>query len=63
MTKKCIICENPAELCIKDSSECYCIECAKDQFEDTSYLVKVEEETKKTKDAADEKPDAEQINL
>lgn len=59
MAKKCIICNNAAELCIKDSSECYCVECAKEQFEDTSYLVSVEDEAKKFKEAIDETLDGE----
>ncbi|MFA5142366.1 MAG: hypothetical protein WC471_05340 [Candidatus Woesearchaeota archaeon] len=59
MVKKCIICDKEAELCIKDSSECYCTECAKEQFEDTSYLVNVEDETKKLKEAVDDNLDGE----
>jgi hypothetical protein len=59
MSKKCIICDAPAEFCIKDSSECYCSACAKDQFDDISYLVKVEEEAQKLKEAVIEKLDEE----
>lgn len=55
MTKKCIICNGPAEFCIKDSSECYCSDCAKEQFSDLSFLIKVEEAAKRIKNLVDEK--------
>jgi len=43
MAKKCIICSKEATLCIKDTSDYYCQECAEDNFEDLSYLAKIEE--------------------
>ncbi len=55
MSKKCIICQESAKFCIKDSSECYCSECAKEHFSDLSYLVEVEEEAKKIKKILSEK--------
>ena len=57
MGKKCIICYEPALFCIKDSSECYCNECAEEHFSDISLLVKVEEETKKIKEIVDKNRD------
>jgi len=47
--KKCIICGKKAEYCIKDSSECYCLECGQEHFSDLSYLQKIEEEAIKLK--------------
>ena len=41
MPKKCIICGEEALFCIKDSSEFYCEECAKEQFADISYLHEI----------------------
>ena len=55
MTKKCIICGKEAVFCVKESSEYYCDECAKEQFADISYLQKIEEEAKKLKKIVDEK--------
>ncbi|MFH1641993.1 MAG: hypothetical protein ABIC04_03770 [Nanoarchaeota archaeon] len=49
MPKKCIICDKEATLCIKDTSDYYCVECAQDQFADISYLQKMEEEAQKLK--------------
>jgi len=46
MAKKCIICGNQAEFCIKGSSECYCPECAEEQFGDLDMLIKIEEADK-----------------
>ena len=42
MPKKCIICNKEAVYAIKDSSEYYCEECAKESFEDLSCLKKIE---------------------
>ena len=50
MTKKCVICDDPAALMIKDSNDFYCQDCAKEQFADISYLVSVAETEKKPKD-------------
>ena len=55
MPKQCIICSKEAEFQIKDSNECYCKECASDQFNDLSYLQKIEEEAKKLKDFINKK--------
>ena len=49
MAKKCTICGDPAEFCIKDSSECYCHECAQENFSDLSLLQKVEAQAQKLK--------------
>jgi hypothetical protein len=45
MPKKCIICNKDAVLCIKDSSECYCQECAEEHFADLNCLTKIEDNT------------------
>jgi hypothetical protein len=47
MPKKCIICNKDAEYCIKNSSECYCKDCAEENFSDISCLTKMSEEDKK----------------
>jgi hypothetical protein len=49
MGKKCTICGKEAKYNIKDSSEYYCEECAEEQFDDVSALVKVEEQAKRLK--------------
>ena len=45
MGKKCIICNHEATLSIKGTSDFYCEECAKEQFEDTAYLTKIEDQS------------------
>ena len=55
MPKKCIICGQEATLCVKDSSEYYCEECAHDQFADISYLQKIEEQAQALKKLVDER--------
>lgn len=55
MAKKCIICGNDAEYCIKNSSECYCQNCAEEQFGDINMLVRIEEEVQKLKRIVEEK--------
>lgn len=40
--KKCIICEDPAELEIKGTGDSYCKPCAQENFADESYLQKIE---------------------
>lgn len=47
MPKKCIICGKEAEFVIKNSSEAYCAECAKEHFSDISFLQKIEDEAQK----------------
>ena len=47
MGKKCIICGEEAEFVIKNSSESYCADCAKEHFSDISFLQKIEDEAKK----------------
>jgi len=42
MPKKCIICGDIAEFCIRNSSESYCRECAEENFDDLSYLERIE---------------------
>ncbi|MFH1324712.1 MAG: hypothetical protein ABIH64_05670 [Nanoarchaeota archaeon] len=41
MPKKCIICGNAAEFCIKNSSESYCQGCAEESFDDLECLQKI----------------------
>lgn len=55
MTKKCIICNDPATLKIKDTPDYYCQSCAEENFADVSVLVKVEEEAQKLKEYVEEK--------
>jgi hypothetical protein len=44
MPKKCIICnKEEAQYNIKDCSECYCEECAMENFGDLSCLTKLDE--------------------
>ncbi|RLE44187.1 hypothetical protein DRJ19_00990 [Candidatus Woesearchaeota archaeon] len=49
MKKKCIICGRTASYRIKDSSEFYCEECAKEHFNDLSFLQKLAELDMKAK--------------
>ncbi len=65
MGKKCLICNSAAEFCIKGTSDYYCKECAFDQFGDLAYLVKVEDEAKRLKEAIDvvEKEKGEALDL
>jgi len=55
--KKCIICGAEAKFCIKGTSDCYCEECAEENFSDISMLVAVEEEVQTLKRLVDEKID------
>ena len=41
MPKKCIICNKEALYAIKDSSECYCEDCAEENFGDITCLTKI----------------------
>jgi len=52
--KRCFICGAEAEYCIKGSSECYCEECAVDNFGDITYLIKVEDAARELKDKVDQ---------
>lgn len=54
MAKKCIICDGEAVYRIKDTPDFYCEECAQDNFNDLSLLVKVEEEAQKLKQIVEE---------
>lgn len=54
MGKKCIICEGEAVYRIKDTADFYCEECAQDNFNDLTLLVKVEEEAQKLKQIVEE---------
>ncbi|MBN1386680.1 hypothetical protein JW968_06965 [Candidatus Woesearchaeota archaeon] len=54
MPKKCIICHEKADFCIKDSSDFYCADCAKEYFADTSLLITVEEQAKRLKELIDD---------
>lgn len=51
MPKKCIICGEEGIFCIKGSNECYCEDCAKESFNDLSFLQHVEEQAAAIKDA------------
>ncbi|HIJ11440.1 TPA: hypothetical protein HA278_05265 [Candidatus Woesearchaeota archaeon] len=54
MAKKCIICEDPARYKIKNTSDFYCTQCAKDNFSDVNMLLAVEEEATLLKRFIDE---------
>jgi len=56
------MCGEKATLCIKDTSDYYCKECADENFNDISYLVKVEEEAKALKKVLDEALDEKDLN-
>jgi hypothetical protein len=53
--KKCIICGEEAEFCIKGTSDYYCKECAEEHFADLSVLHKVEEEAQRLNEIIKEK--------
>lgn len=54
MGKKCIVCGEPAVYGIKDTSDYYCEECAKENFADLALLIRVEEIAQKLKKKLDE---------
>jgi hypothetical protein len=43
MSKKCILCEDAANLAIKATADYYCKECAEEQFGDLDCLVSIQE--------------------
>jgi hypothetical protein len=47
--KKCGICEEEAGYKIKDTSDFYCEECAKENFSDLTMLITLEEEAQQLK--------------
>ncbi len=50
-----MICDEPAAYCIKGKpSDCYCQDCAVEQFGDVTYLVKVEDVARQLKEAIDQ---------
>ena len=53
-SKRCTLCDAEANYCIKGSSECYCEECAVENFGDITYLIKVEDAAKELKDKIDQ---------
>ena len=53
-SKRCILCDAEAKYCIKGSSECYCEECAIENFGDITYLVKVDDIAKELKEQVDQ---------
>jgi hypothetical protein len=53
MPKKCIICGVEAKFCIKDTSDFYCEECAKENFSEIELLEKLEDRAKKLKKLID----------
>ncbi|MEK6900502.1 MAG: hypothetical protein AABX05_05240 [Nanoarchaeota archaeon] len=60
MGKKCVVCDAEAAYKIKDTSDYYCEECAKDNFADVSLLVKVEAEAQRLKQFLEEKMEEEE---
>lgn len=66
MSKKCIICGEEAEFCVKGTSDYYCEECAEENFSDLTLLQKLEEEAKRLKEYIKEKMsddgDSEELN-
>ena len=54
MPKKCILCEENADLMIKGTSDFYCKLCAVEQFGDIGVLVSVDEEAQQLKEKVDE---------
>jgi hypothetical protein len=57
MPRKCMICGENAVYSIKDSSDFYCEECAKESFSDTELLEKLEDRAKAIKKLVDERID------
>jgi hypothetical protein len=55
MGKKCIICEEPAQFKIKDTTDFYCPDCAQENFADLSMLLTLEEEAQMLKKIIEEK--------
>ena len=55
MAKKCIVCDADASYKIKDTSDYYCEECARENFADIKMLVTVEEEAQRLKEFLKEK--------
>jgi len=60
MTKKCLICNEPAIYKIKDTADYYCQNCAQENFADVNLLITLEEEAQRLKEFLHEKaPDGE----
>jgi len=57
MGKKCVICDEEAIFCVKGTTTTYCKDCAVEQFGDVAYLVAVEDEAKRLKEALDGQAD------
>lgn len=57
MGKKCIICSDAAEFCVKDTSDFYCKECAEENFGDLTLLVAIEAQAKDLKRMIDDRMD------
>lgn len=55
MIKRCMVCSQPAEFKIKDTSDYYCRECAEENFADLSMLVNVEEEALRLKELVEKR--------
>ncbi len=49
MAKKCIICNEEAAYKIKDTPDFYCPDCAQENFNDLTLLIKVEEDAQRLK--------------
>lgn len=62
MSKKCIICDDPAEYKIKDTLDFYCKDCAIENFSDISVLVKVEEEAQRLRQFLKKRIDFNKLN-
>lgn len=59
MGKKCIICKEDAILAVKGTSDCYCRDCAEENFDDLSYLEKIDEAEKRKEEMAEHDDDEE----
>lgn len=54
MGKRCIICNEEAEYRIRNSTECYCPECAAEHFGDISLLEEIEQQAQQLRQAVAE---------
>ena len=54
MTKRCVICNAPAQYQVKDTPEYYCRACAEEHFGDLTLLVTLEEEARELKQYVDQ---------
>ncbi len=57
MPKKCVICEETAQFCVKDTSDFYCKGCAEENFGDLTLLLAIEDQAKELKKVIDDSLD------